>query len=111
VPVYQRFTGLLRLLPNTLASFPALSNLYSNEVGVKTMSPAISEREEYFTIIAPTAAQAMAQFKQRRLAEQGYAIASKIGRHQFTLVGEEGSADMFSGTGMIAATFSRKVTA
>jgi hypothetical protein len=73
------------------------------------MSPAISEREEYLTIIAPTAAQAMEQFKARGLDAQGYAIAGKIGRHQFALVGGEGSMELFSGNGMIAATFSRKV--
>ena len=74
------------------------------------MNPSISEREEYLTIIAPTAGEAMAQFKARHLDEQGYAIAGKIGRHQFSLVGGEGSAELFSGDGMIAATFSRKVT-
>ena len=73
------------------------------------MSPSSSEREEYLTIIAPTAGEAMAQFKTRHLGEQGYAIAGKIGRHQFSLVGGEGSTELFSGNGMIAATFSRKV--
>lgn len=73
------------------------------------MSPASSEREEYLTIIAPTASQAMAQFKARGLDELGYAISGKIGRHQFSLVGAEGSTELFSGSGMIAATFSRKV--
>jgi hypothetical protein len=73
------------------------------------MSPSISEREEYLTIIAPTAGEAMAQFKARGLGEQGYAISGKIGRHQFSLVGGEGSTELFSGNGMIAATFSRKV--
>ena len=73
------------------------------------MSPSISEREEYLTIIAPTATEAMAQFKARDLDTQGYAIAGKIGRHQFSLVGGEGSTELFSGNGMIAATFSRKV--
>ena len=74
------------------------------------MSPSISEREEYLTIIAPTAGEAMAQFKARHLDEQGSAIAGKIGRHQFSLVGAEGSTELFAGDGMIAATFSRKVT-
>lgn len=73
------------------------------------MSPAISEREEYLTIIAATATEAMAQFKARGLDTMGYAIAGKIGRHQFSLVGGEGSTELFSGNGMIAATFSRKV--
>jgi len=51
------------------------------------MSPSSSEREEYLTIIAATAGEAMAQFKARGLDAQGYAIAGKIGRHQFSLVG------------------------
>ncbi|WP_137150422.1 hypothetical protein [Devosia sp. FKR38] len=75
------------------------------------MSPNISEREEYLTIIAPTASQAMAQFKAQGLDTQGYAITGKIGRHQFSLVGEEGSTSLFAGDGLIAATFSRKVLA
>lgn len=73
------------------------------------MSPSISEREEYLTIIAPTAIEAMAQFKARGLDVQGYSIAGKIGRHQFTLVSGGTSAELFSGIGMIAATFRRKV--
>lgn len=73
------------------------------------MSPSSSEREEYLTIIAPTAIEAMAQFKRRGLDTLGYAIAGKIGRHQFSLVSGEGSTELFSGDGMIAATFSRKV--
>lgn len=73
------------------------------------MSPSISEREEYLTIIAPTAGEAMAQFKARGLDVQGYAIAGKIGRHQFSLVAGEASTELFAGNGMIAATFSRKV--
>jgi len=73
------------------------------------MNPSSSDREEYLTIIAPTASQAMAQFSARGLALQGYAITGKIGRHQFSLVDGQGSAELFSGSGMIAATFSRKV--
>lgn len=75
------------------------------------MSPSISEREEYLTIIAPSAHEAMAQFKVRGLDQQGYAIAGKIGRHQFALVSGEDSTELFSGGGMYAATFSRRVTA
>ena len=75
------------------------------------MSPQISEREEYLTIIAPTASQAMAQFKARGLDRQGYAIAGKIGRHQFAMVDGENCSDLSFGDGMVAATFSRKVGA
>lgn len=73
------------------------------------MHPSISEREEYLTIIAPTAAQAMAQFKVRDLDTKGYFIAGKIGRHQFSLVSGEASTELFEGRKMVAATFSRKV--
>ena len=73
------------------------------------MSPSSSEREEYLTIIAPNASAAMAQFKAQDLAAQGYAIAGKIGRHRFSLVDGSGSSALFSGDGLIAATFSRKV--
>ena len=73
------------------------------------MSPASSEREEYVTIIAPTASAAMAQFKAQGLASQGYAIAGKIGRHRFSLVDGQGGTELFGGGGMIAATFSRRL--
>ncbi|HWV21505.1 MAG TPA: hypothetical protein VN036_10785 [Devosia sp.] len=75
------------------------------------MSPGSSEREEYLTIIAPSAHEAMAQFKARGLDQQGYAIAGKIGRHHFALVGGADSTELFSGGGMFAATFSRKISA
>ncbi|SMQ85895.1 hypothetical protein SAMN06295905_3189 [Devosia lucknowensis] len=73
------------------------------------MSPTTNQRDEYITIIAPTANEAMAQFKVRGLGEQGYAIAGRIGRHQFTLVSGEEGQELFSGAGMIAATFCRTV--
>lgn len=73
------------------------------------MSPSRSEGAEYLTIIAPTAGEAMAQFKARGLDAQGYVIAGKIGRHQFSLVSGTDSTELFSGSGMIAATFSRRI--
>lgn len=73
------------------------------------MPTTLDQRDEYITIIAPTANEAMAQFKARGLDALGYAIAGRIGRHQFTLVGGEDAQELFSGAGMIAATFSRKV--
>jgi hypothetical protein len=73
------------------------------------MSPIDTQRDEYITIIAPTAGEAMAQFKARGLDSQGYAIAGRIGRHRFTLIGGEEAQELFSGAGMIAATFSRRV--
>ncbi|ODT75592.1 MAG: hypothetical protein ABS76_33815 [Pelagibacterium sp. SCN 64-44] len=73
------------------------------------MSPASVQRDEYITIIAPSANEVMAQFKARGLDAAGYAIAGRIGRHQFTLVGGAEAQELFSGAGMIAATFSRRV--
>lgn len=73
------------------------------------MSPETSQREEYVTIIAPSAAEVMAQFRQRGLNRDGYAIAGKIGRHQFCLVDGGSTSELFSSDGMIAATFSRRV--
>lgn len=73
------------------------------------MIPTTEHRDEYITIIAPTANEAMAQFKARGLGALGYTIAGRIGRHQFTLVGGEDTQELFSGAGMIAATFARKV--
>lgn len=75
------------------------------------MTPTPEAREEYVTIIAPTAGEAMAQFKARGLDREGYSIAGKIGRHQFSLVAGGGTADLFSGSGMFAATFRRTVSA
>lgn len=75
------------------------------------MNREIAQRDEYITIFAPTAREAMAQFKARGLDDQGFTIAGRIGRHQFTLVGAEEEQELFSGAGMIAATFSRKVSA
>lgn len=73
------------------------------------MSPMTSNREEYLTIIAPTAVEAMAQFSARGLAAQGYAIAGKIARHRFSLVDKEATTELFAGNDMIAATFMRRV--
>jgi len=73
------------------------------------MTPTHSERDEYLTIIALSAGAAMAQFKARGLDALGYTITGRIGRHQFSLVDEGGTTDLFSGQGLIAATFSRRV--
>lgn len=75
------------------------------------MSPQISEREEYLTIIAPTAGEAMAQYKARGLDREGYFITGRIGRHQVSLVEGGATTDLVAASGMVAATFSRKVPA
>jgi hypothetical protein len=73
------------------------------------MSSNQTGREEYLTIIAPTAIEAMEQFKSRGLGSQGYSITGKIGRHQVSMIGAAGCTELFSGEGMIAATFRRTV--
>lgn len=62
---------------------------------------------EYLTIVAPSAAEAMAQFAQRGLAAQGYTIAGQIGRH--AIVRGDRAAEPLGGDGMVAATFRRSV--
>jgi len=74
------------------------------------MRQVIADREEYVTIIAPSADQVMAQFKMRGLSAQGYAIVGRIGEHRVALVDGAGS-ELLSAGGMIAATFARHVAA
>ena len=70
---------------------------------------------EYLTIIAPTVAEAMAQFAQRGLAAQLHpgqkipmdAIAGQIGRHE--IVRGDRVAETLAGDGMVAATFRRSI--
>ena len=73
------------------------------------MTTSISDRDEYLTIIAPTVAEAMQQFKARNLGDQGYTIMGRIGTHRFSVVGEEENSELFAGNGVIAATFCRRV--
>ena len=73
------------------------------------MSPEHPSRDEYITIIAATAAAAMAQFKARGLAAEGYAITGPVGRHRFALAAGDESHELFAGAGMVAATFRRRV--
>ena len=63
---------------------------------------------EYLTIVAPSAAEAMAQFARRGLAAQGYAIAGQIGPHR--LVRGDAQAEPLAGKDMVAATFRRSIT-
>lgn len=62
--------------------------------------------DEYVTIFASSAADAMAQYWARGLDRQGYLIAARIGRHEISTA--DGS-QLFSGQGLVAATFSRRV--
>ncbi|RYE10325.1 MAG: hypothetical protein EOP22_04560 [Hyphomicrobiales bacterium] len=75
------------------------------------MSHSHSSAVEYLTIVAPTAAEAMAQFAKRGLGAQGFTIAGKIGRHHIAVVIEGKSADLLRGDGMVAATFQRTIHA
>lgn len=64
--------------------------------------------DEYVTIIARSVADAMQQFKARGLDDQGYAIAGRVGRHQFAMVDQNGCNDLFDGDKLVAATWVRK---
>lgn len=68
-----------------------------------------TEAEDFITIIAPSTGEAMRQFQAQGLDAQGYAIAGRVGRHRFSVVEGGGSAELFQGREMIAATFSRRV--
>lgn len=73
------------------------------------MIPSSDNRHEYVTIFAPSAGEAMAQFKAQGLDREGYAIAGPIGRHRTALVDTEGASAI--GPEGIAATFRRTVPA
>lgn len=60
------------------------------------------------TIIAPSVKEVMMQFKLRGLDVLGYAIADKIVRQEFSLVGNSKSEQMFDGEPMFSATWVRK---
>lgn len=68
-------------------------------------------REEYITIIAATAGEAMAQYRAQGLDQKGYAIVGRMGRHQFSLVSGSTATEVLSGAGAMAATFVRRVPA
>lgn len=70
-----------------------------------------AHREEYITIIAPTAREVMRRFKEQGLAALGYAINGRIDRHQFAYAGGDRTTELFSGEPMVAATFVRRVPA
>lgn len=66
--------------------------------------------DEYVTIIAPSFGAVMGQFRARGLARLGFAITGPVARHRFAFAGQErgeGSAEMFGGVAMVAATFRR----
>ncbi len=67
-----------------------------------------NELGDTITIIAPSVKEAMMQFKVRGLDVLGYAIAGKIVRQEFSLVGGLKSEPMFDGKPMFSATWVRK---
>jgi hypothetical protein len=67
--------------------------------------------EEFVTIIAASAGEAMRQFREQGLDRLGYAIVSRIGAHRFSVVEGEAPTDLFGGRTMVAATFSRRTGA
>ncbi len=68
-------------------------------------------REEFVTIIATDAGEAMRQFREQGLDRLGYAIVSRVGAHRFSVVDAGTPTDLFGGRSMVAATFSRRVAA
>lgn len=66
-------------------------------------------RIEYLTIIAASATEAMAQFRDRGLSALGYSITGQIGRHR--VVTADGTADLSTGDSFVAATFQRMAPA
>jgi hypothetical protein len=65
---------------------------------------------EYVTIIASSAAEAMTQFHDRRLGDQGFTLLSAMGRHEVITVASDGQAERLGNCDdMVAATFMRRV--
>ncbi|VAW23053.1 hypothetical protein MNBD_ALPHA12-1794 [hydrothermal vent metagenome] len=71
-------------------------------------------QDEYVTIIAPSLAAVMGQFRARGLGAKGFAITGPAARHQFAFAGKDESMaglEMFGGVAMVAATFRRVIAA
>ncbi len=68
--------------------------------------------DEYVTIIAPSLAAVMGQFRARGLGALGFAITGPVARHRFAYATEgethrQENQEMFGGEPMVAATFRR----
>lgn len=63
--------------------------------------------DDIITIVAPTGAAVMQQYRERGLAAAGYAIAGRIAPHRFAYSDDAGDAELFGGIRMMAATFIR----
>lgn len=66
--------------------------------------------DDCITIIAPSVAEAMRQFKERGLDKLGYAIVGKVVRQRIAYASDDGNQDMFDGQPMFAATWTRSRT-
>ncbi|MEO6300773.1 MAG: hypothetical protein ABIV25_10710 [Paracoccaceae bacterium] len=75
------------------------------------MNALSSDIEEFVTIIAESSADAMQQYKAQGLAQLGFAIVGRIGPNRFSLATGNKAFELFEGQKMIAATFSRRVSA
>ncbi|HQZ11887.1 MAG TPA: hypothetical protein PK286_03290 [Devosia sp.] len=67
----------------------------------------ITQNDQFVTIIAPTAAEAMQQFRAQGLDRDGYTIVHHIDRHAFHVADGGDVTDLFPGRQMFAATFRR----
>lgn len=67
--------------------------------------------EEFVTIIAANPAEAMQQYKQQGLAQLGFAIVGRIGPNRFSVAAGDTAVELFEGQRMVAATFSRRISA
>jgi hypothetical protein len=113
----QYLLRLWRCFTATLQLFLALTDIFlhpkqvcqifTRPNGEIEMSVGTPLAEDYVTIIAPSIAEAMAQFRARGLAAAGYAIVGPVDRHRFTLATGTGSIDLFAESPMVAATFRR----
>lgn len=72
------------------------------------MNPSPPSTEEFVTIIAKSATDAMRQFKAQALDHQGFVIHGPIGPHRFSLANGESALELFGGEELVAATFSRR---
>ncbi len=68
----------------------------------------VATTEECLTIISPLANIPLFEFHRQRLAKQGYSLTSKILKHRFELVDEEGKVtQLVDGESYYAATYSK----
>ncbi|NRA86125.1 MAG: hypothetical protein HRU28_01770 [Rhizobiales bacterium] len=70
----------------------------------------IEVKEECLTIISPLANIPLFEFHRQRLAKQGYTLTSKILKHRFEMVDENGvMTNLIDGQSYYAATYTRQM--